>query len=145
MLVFQQLIGDCVALRNISLVSCAWRTLSWPYLLNYVDLSSHNIERRITECENSILPVIYSHHHVKYRPQSLVPRQRAFLHLVTAQPNLGKYVKSFTWILVWRDTWRDYDRSSLLDIDRETWNVFVRLHMSRKWIWRCSTKYGTRT
>ncbi|TKA21852.1 hypothetical protein B0A50_08521 [Salinomyces thailandicus] len=121
------LVGDYATLREISLVSHAWRTLSWPCLLQVVDLSSHNIKGRLTEHECSILPEVYSQHHAKYRPRSLVPRQRDFLRLITAQPALAKHVKSFTWTLVWRDEWTEYDNMPLLDIDLQTWNVFVRL------------------
>jgi hypothetical protein len=127
LLIFQQLVGDYESLRSISLVCRAWRTLSWPCLLQVVDISSHNIEGRLTEHEGTILPLIYSHHHAKYRAKNLVPRQRCFLRLIVAQPHLAKYIQCFTWTLVWIDTWHDYEPSVLLDIDRETWNVFAML------------------
>lgn len=127
-LVFQQLVDDHVTLCNVGLVSRTWRSLSWPSLLTIVDLSSHNIERRLTEHESTpVLPIVYSHHHAKYRPRNLVPRQRLFLRLITAQPALANNVKVFTWTLIWRDSWSDSDHSPLLDIDRETWIVFARL------------------
>lgn len=123
-LIFQQLVDDHATLRNVGLVSREWNALSRPSLLQVVDLSSHNIQGRLTEHECSVLPVIYSHHHGKYRPENLVSRQRKFLRLLTDQPSLAKYVMSFTWTLVWCDRWDEDDDVPLLDIDRETWNVF---------------------
>lgn len=59
---------------------------------------------------------------------NLVPRQRKILELITSKPEVAKYVRSFTWTLVWKDTWDDYHHETLLeDIDHQTWNVFARL------------------
>ena len=56
-------------------------------------------------------------------PDYIVPRQRAFLRLITAKPNLAKYVKALTWSLVWRN----FEDCALTEIDCQTWNVFSRL------------------
>lgn len=124
--IFEQLVGDYETLCNIGLTCYAWRSLSLPCLLQWTDLSSHN-NGRVPEHECEILPVLYADFHAKYRPPNLVPRQRAFLRLMTERPELAKYVKKFEWTLVWANTWKNSDDDSLTAIDRGTWNVFSRL------------------
>ena len=122
-LVFDQLAGDYDSLCNVSLTCHLWRSLSLPSLLWVVDLSSHNNghlpEHEIPE----ILPIVYADYGSQYRPANLVPRQRAFLRLMTAKPDLAKYVMSLAWTL----TWINFKERDLTPIDRQTWNVFSRL------------------
>lgn len=118
-LVFEELIDDYESLCNVGFTCRDWRVLSLPSLLRVVDISSHN-NGRVPEHENEAVPVIYADHDAKYRKPNLIPRQRAFLRLITARPSLAKYIKSLTWTLVWRD----FDEHNLTEIDRQTWNVF---------------------
>ncbi|KAH9845928.1 hypothetical protein Tdes44962_MAKER00139 [Teratosphaeria destructans] len=130
LLVFQRLVGDYESLRNVSLVSRDWRVLSWPCLLQIVDLTSHNLKPRLTQSEFDKLPVIRSHHHAKYPPVNLISRQRCFLSLISGRPHLAKHVKSLAWTLLWREDDEDWTAPETAAIEhdiRETWNVFTML------------------
>ncbi|KAF7553099.1 hypothetical protein G7Z17_g3840 [Cylindrodendrum hubeiense] len=125
-LIFENLVGDSTTLACAGLVSRLWRTHSLPLLLKDVDLSSHN-NGRLPQYEMPSLPllrgVVMSDYSDEYRPRNLVPRQRAFLHLMTDRPELAMHVKTFTWTLVWID----FDEDGLSDIDLGTWDVFSRM------------------
>lgn len=121
-LIFQQLAGDNASLLNISLTCRAWRTLALPCVFQVVNISSHNNGRQ-PQLECDVLPLVYADYDGDYRPQNLVSRQRAFLHLVTDKPVLAGYVKSFTWTLIWLD----FDEDELTEIDCQTWNAFGRM------------------
>ena len=121
-LVFQQLVGDNEALLNISLTCSAWRSLARPSVYRVVDISSHNNGRQFQlECE--MRPLVYADYDGEYRPRNLVSRQRAFLRLMVNEPQLARYVRSFTWTLIWLD----FDEVDLIDIDLQTWSVFGRM------------------
>lgn len=128
-LVFQQLVGDSVSLLNVSITCRSWRSIALPCLLQAVDISSHNNGRQPQlECE--MRTMVYADYHADYRPRNLVSRQRAFLRLMTDKPELTRYVKSFTWTLIWLDAWfsgLDEGEDELTEIDRQTWNVFCRM------------------
>lgn len=125
-LIFESLVGDAGDLTRVGLVARSWRTLSLPFLLKDVDLSSHN-NGRVPEYETPELPlfrgVAMADYSDEFRPRSLVPRQRAFLRLMTDRPELATLVKVFTWTLVWID----FDEEDLTEIDLQTWNVFSRM------------------
>jgi hypothetical protein len=121
-LVFQQLVGDTASLLNISLTCRAWRSLALPCVFQVVDISSHNNGRQ-PELESEIRPLVYADYDGEFRPRNLVSRQRAFLYLVTDKPGLARYIKSFTWTIIWLD----FDEYDLTEIDRQTWNVFSRM------------------
>jgi hypothetical protein len=121
-LVFQHLVGDSASLLNVSLTCRAWRSLALPCVFQVVDISSHN-NGRLPELECEMRPLLYADYDGEFRPQNLVSRQRAFLRLVTDKPILARYVKSFTWTLIWLD----FDEYDLTEIDRQTWNVFSRM------------------
>ncbi|KAI4594956.1 hypothetical protein KJ359_007479 [Pestalotiopsis sp. 9143b] len=91
-----------------------------------VDLSSHN-NGRVPEYETPELPlfrgVAMADYSDEFRPRSLVPRQCAFLRLMTDRPELAALVKSFAWTLVWMD----FHEEGLTDIDLQTWDVFSRM------------------
>jgi hypothetical protein len=127
-LIFRQLAGDNATLLNISLTCRAWRSLALPAVFQVVDISSHNNGRQ-PQHESSVRTLVYADYDGEFRPQNLVSRQRAFLRLVTDKPELARYVKSFTWTLVWLDNWHEinYDDDNLTEIDRQTWNVFGRM------------------
>jgi hypothetical protein len=121
-LVFHELVGDEKALLNVSLTCRAWWSLAQPSVYCVVDIGSHNNGRQPQlECEE--LPLVYADYDGEYRPQNLISRQRAFLRLMVDEPQLAKYVKSFTWTLIWLD----FDEQHLTEIDLQTWNVFSRM------------------
>ena len=121
-LVFHELVGDEEALLNVSLTCSAWRSLAQPSVYRVVDISSHNNGRQPQlECEE--LPLVYADYDSEYRPRNLITRQRDFLRLMVDKPHLAKYVKSFTWTLIWLD----FDEQHLTEIDLQTWNVFGRM------------------
>ncbi|CAH0042845.1 unnamed protein product [Clonostachys rhizophaga] len=130
LLVFDALVGDTTTLVSAACVSSLWRTLSLPFLLKDVDLSSHN-RGRLPEYEDptfALSRVVMSDYSDRYRPRSLVPRQRAFLRLIIDRPELAMHVKIFTWTLVWHDTDEfSCDGDEMTDIDFRTWEVFGRL------------------
>lgn len=124
LLIFDNLVGDTKTLARAGLVSRSWHTLSLPFLLKDVDLSSHN-GGRLPEYETSssfplLRGVAMAGYTDEYRPRNLVPRQRAFLRLMIDRPGLAMHVRAFTWTLVWID----FDEDGLTDIDRRTWDVF---------------------
>ncbi|KAF2759136.1 hypothetical protein EJ05DRAFT_333933 [Pseudovirgaria hyperparasitica] len=120
--IFETLVGDSESLIAAGLTCTAWHAFSLPYLLYHVDLSCHN-RGRLPEFEDDVvMPVVYASFNDKFKPGNLVPRQRAFLQLMTDRPELATHVHSFTWTLVYSDC------SDLTDIDRETWVVFDRLN-----------------
>ncbi|KAI1373271.1 hypothetical protein F4677DRAFT_448601 [Hypoxylon crocopeplum] len=125
-LIFNNLVGDTKTLTRVGLVSRSWRTHSLPFLLKDVDLSCHN-NGRLPAYEDMRFPllrgVVMADYSDEYRPRSLVPRQRAFLRLMTDYPELAMHVKAFTWTLVWMD----FDDDELTDIDLRTWDVFGRM------------------
>lgn len=125
-LIFDNLVGETRTLARVGLVSRSWRTLSLPFLLKEVDLGSHN-NGRLPEYETPSFPLLrgvaMADYSDEYRPRSLVPRQRAFLGLITERPELAMHVKAFTWTLVWID----FDEDGLTDMDLQTWDVFNRL------------------
>ncbi|KAI1662943.1 hypothetical protein F4813DRAFT_14904 [Daldinia decipiens] len=125
-LIFDNLVGETRTLARVGLVSRSWRTLSLPFLLKDVDLSSHN-NGRLPEYETPYFPLLrgiaMADYSDEYRPRGLVPRQRAFLRLITDRPELAMHVKAFTWTLVWID----FDDDGLTDMDLQTWDVFSRL------------------
>jgi hypothetical protein len=127
-LVFRQLAGDNASLLNISLTCRAWRSLASPALFQVVDISSHNNGRQ-PQHESSVRPMVYADYDGEFRPQNLVLRQRAFLRLVADKPELARYVKDFTWTLVWLDNWYESfcEDDTLTETDRQTWNVFGRM------------------
>jgi hypothetical protein len=127
-LVFRQLAGDNATLLNISLTCRAWRSLVLPAVFQVVDISSHNNGRQ-PQHESSVRTLVYADYSGEFRPQNLVSRQRAFLRLVTDKPELVRYVKSFTWTLIWLDNWweSNSDDDHLTKIDRQTWDVFGRM------------------
>lgn len=124
--IFAILVGDSKTLARAGLVSRSWRVLSLRFLLKDVDLSSHNLGR-LPEYEEPSSPlqprVVMSDYSDEYRPRSLVPRQRAFLHLLTDRPELAMHVKALTWTLIWMD----FDEEALIDTDLQTWDVFGRM------------------
>lgn len=121
-LVFQELVGDNETLLNISLTCSAWHSLAVPSVYHAVDISSHNNGRQPQfECE--MRPLVYADYDGEFRPRNLVSRQRAFLRLMMSKPQLARYVRSFTWTLIWLD----FDEAELTDIDSETWDVFGRM------------------
>jgi hypothetical protein len=121
-LVFHELVGDEKALLNVSLTCRAWWSLAQPSVYCVVDIGSHNNGRQPQlECEE--LPLVYADYDGKFRPQNLVSRQRTFLRRMVDKPQLAKYVKSFTWTLIWLD----FDEQHLTEIDLQTWNVFSRM------------------
>lgn len=125
-LVLDQLGDDSTSLLNVGLTCRTWHGLSKPCLYREVNSSFHNLgrwhcpeeERGAEASEDS--PVIYASYHTRYRPRNLVRRQRAFLNLISTNPQLAKYVKSLTWTLIWRD----FGEAYLTDADRQIWNVF---------------------
>ena len=122
-LIFDQLAGDYDSLSNVSLTCHLWCSLSLPSLLRVVDLSSHN-DGRLPERElPPVAPVLYADFNSAFRPRNLVPRQRAFLRLMTSRSDLAKHVKSLTWTLIWKD----FDETVLTETGRQTWNVFSRM------------------
>lgn len=128
-LIADGLVGDSQSLASLSQTCRAWHTACLPALLHTVDLSSHNAGRQPEHEAHNLAPyfsLIKAEYHNKYRPRNnLVSRQRAFLRLLTEKPELARYVKAFTWTLIWTDF--DEDEEQITDIDRETWNVFSRL------------------
>jgi hypothetical protein len=121
-IVFQELAGDYEALVNVSLTCSAWQSLAQPSVYREVDISSHNNGRQPQlECE--MRPLVYADYDGEFRPQNLVSRQRTFLRRMVDQPQLAKYVKSFTWTLIWLD----FDEQDLTEIDLQTWDVFSNL------------------
>ena len=121
-LVFQELVGDNETLLNISLTCGAWHSLAVPSVYHTVDISSHNNGRQPQlECE--VLPLVYADYDGRHRPRNLVSRQRAFLRLMVEKPQLARYVKSFTWTLIWLD----FEENDLTAIDLQTWNVFGKM------------------
>jgi len=121
-LVFRELVGDSTTLLNVSLACSAWRSLALPSVFRVVDISSHNNGRQ-PQLESEMYPIIYADYEGEYRPQNLVTRQRAFLRLVVGKPQLAKYVRLFTWTLIWLD----FNEQDLTEIDLQTWDVFARL------------------
>ena len=117
LLILDILVGDAETLARVGLVCRDWRILSLPFLLKDVDVSSHN-DGRIPEHEKPDLGfhVVMADFTDRCRPRNLVPRQRAFLRLMTEQPELAMHVKALTWTLVWMDL----DESSLTNIDLQT-------------------------
>ncbi|VUC25924.1 unnamed protein product [Clonostachys rosea] len=130
LLVFEELAGYPTTLAKAGSISRSWRTLSLPFLLKDVDLSSHN-RGRLPEHEGpNFAPfrIVMSDYSDRYRPRSLVPRQRAFLQLMIDRPELAIHVKSFAWTLVWHDTDEfNCARDEMNGIDFRTWEVFGRL------------------
>lgn len=122
LVIFEQLVGDSYTLSNIGLTCRAFRQLSLPCLLRDVDVSSHN-NGRVPEEECKIRPVVYADYYSYCRPDSLMPRQHAFLRLILDRPELAVYVQSFTWTLLWEGLDEDADS----EIEFETWNVFAQL------------------
>ncbi|KAL1588839.1 hypothetical protein WHR41_02423 [Cladosporium halotolerans] len=121
--VFEQLAGHSETLLNVSLTCRAWRSLALPSVYKVVDVSSHNNGRQ-PQCEDEdVWPMIYADYDGQFRPDNMLPRQRAFLRLLTDKPQLASYVKSFTWTLVWVDD----DGYDLTEIDRQTWSVFSKM------------------
>jgi hypothetical protein len=121
-LVFQELAGDSETLLNVSLTCSAWRSLALPSVYRVIDISSHNNGLQ-PQLERDMSSPVYADYDGRYRPQNLVSRQRAFLRLMVAKPLLAKYVRSFTWTLIWLD----FDEQELTGIDLQTWDVFARL------------------
>lgn len=125
-LAFDQLGDDSTSLLNVGLTCRTWFDLSRPCLYRDVNLSSHNLGRWYApEVEQGIAAaedqqVIQSDYHSRYRSRNVVRRQRAFLTLLTTDPQLARYVKSLTWTLIWRG----FGDAGLTDADRQTWNVF---------------------
>lgn len=133
-LICDQLVGDSQTLVRLGRVSRTWRIFSLPFLLKHVDLSCHNNGRipkgQIVEDDSPPgldFPlgerVVMADFSDECRPRNLVPRQRAFLRLMTGRPELATHVKALTWTLVWRD----FGEEDLLEIDRCTWEVFGRM------------------
>ncbi|KAI4860574.1 hypothetical protein F4820DRAFT_465555 [Hypoxylon rubiginosum] len=125
-LILDNLVGDTNTLARVGLASRSWRTLSLPFLLKDVDLSSHNMGQTVDYDGCSLrfysdVDTVYCSD--EYRPRSLVPRQRAFLRLMTDRPELIMHVKALTWTLVWID----FDEDDLTDIDLQAWDVFGRM------------------
>jgi hypothetical protein len=127
-LVFRELAGDNASLLKVSLTCRAWRSLALPALFQVVDISSHNNGRQ-PQHEDSVRPLVYADYDGEYRPQNLVSRQRVFIRLLTNKPGLARYVKSFTWTLVWLDNWYELciEDDTLTDVDRQTWDAFGRM------------------
>ncbi|XXH01314.1 Histone chaperone asf1 [Hypoxylon texense] len=125
-LIFENLVGDTKTLADVGLVCRSWRALSLRFLLQDVDLSSHNMGR-LPEYEQYSFrffrEVVMADYSDQYRPHNLVPRQRAFLRLMTDRPELAVHVKALTWTLVWLD----FEETELTDIDLRTWDVFGRM------------------
>lgn len=121
-LVFQELAGHYEALLNVSLTCSAWQSLALPSVYREVDISSHNNGRQPQiECE--VLPLVHADYDGQFRPRNLISRQRTFLRRMVDQPQLAKYVKSFTWTLIWLD----FNEWGLTEIDLQTWDVFSRM------------------
>ena len=121
-LVFYHLKGDYNSLCQATLTCRFWHDVATPVLLYHVDLSSHNLGRQ-HEYEHDLRPVVYADFHANYRPSTstLVPRQRAFVRLMTARPALAKCVKSLMWTFVWLD----FGERCL---SKNTWDVMGRLN-----------------
>ncbi|KAM5442735.1 hypothetical protein MferCBS31731_002119 [Microsporum ferrugineum] len=120
-LILEGLVEDKPSLARLSLTCWALRPLALHFLLDTVDLSSHN-RGRLPECEDEIRPEVHADFGDEYRQVNLVPQQRAFLRLMTDRPELALCVKSLKWTLVWID----WEEEALAEIDYELWNVFAR-------------------
>ena len=122
-LVFSQLAGDHETLLNISLTCRTWRWLALPSLYQVVDFHRH---RNNGSCELS-QPLHYNDRNNQSHIHNLIPRQHAFLRLMASKPQLANYVKSLTWVIVWRRRRNRPQSDRLKEIDRHTWNVFSRM------------------
>ncbi|KAK3700115.1 hypothetical protein LTR37_016118 [Vermiconidia calcicola] len=126
-LVVEELTGENQSLSSLSRTCKALHSLCLPLLLHTVDLSSHNLGRQPQHEDQQFPPmsvVVKADYNNKYRPRNdLVPRQRAFLRLLTSRPELAFYVRELTWTLIWTD----FGEAAIADIDRQTWTVFSRL------------------
>lgn len=120
--VFQELVGDYETLLNVSLTCRGWQSLAQPSVYHAVDISSHNNGRQ-PQLENETRPLVYADYDGEFQPQNLVSRQRAFLCRIVDEPQLARYVKSFTWTLIWLD----FDEEDLTGIDLQTWDMFSKL------------------
>ena len=121
LLVLDQMVGDSTTLSAVGLVCQKFRAISLPFLLRNVDISSHN-NGRLPEEEGSMEPEVYADYDGRYRPDHMVPRQHAFLRLMTDRPELAGYVQSFTWTLIWESVEAEEPDS----VENETWAVFAR-------------------
>ncbi|GIZ44064.1 hypothetical protein CKM354_000727300 [Cercospora kikuchii] len=138
LLLFEQLTEDTRTLCAIGLACRDFRRLSLPFLLRDVDISSHN-NRRVPEHDNIMVREAYADYDGDYRPENLVPRQHAFLHLLKDRPELAPYVRRFTWTLVWGEieelvakTSGNKDAGALSQkimrsTEAETWSIFSRM------------------
>ena len=100
--IFEQLVGNSTTLANASLVSKTWHSLALPYLLQDVDLSHHNQGRKRDFEDDSFFCCVYADFSDRWPPRkgwlprNLIVRQRAFLRMMTGQPDYAKYTQSFT-------------------------------------------------
>lgn len=76
------------------------------------------------EAENDITPVVYADYHGNYRPDSLNPRQHAFLRLLVDRPELAVYEQSITWTVLCEGL---EDNEDLASTALESWAVFSRM------------------
>ncbi|KAK4613789.1 hypothetical protein CLAFUW4_09720 [Fulvia fulva] len=99
----------------MTLVSRTWHALSIPYLLQNVEPGSHN--------HGQLVPFLGSMEILEMDHSGILIRQRTFLRLMTAKPELARHVHNLTWTFFWQDE----NEKGPTALDRETWNVFSRL------------------
>lgn len=126
-LIADQLVGDSQSLASPIQTCRGWHGACVPALLHTVDLSSHYAGRQPEHEDHDLAPhfsLVKADYNNKYRPRNnLVPRQRAFLRLMTGKPEITRHVRDVTWMLIWMD----FEEEEITDIDRQTSSVFSRL------------------
>ncbi|KAK2829926.1 hypothetical protein FQN49_007118 [Arthroderma sp. PD_2] len=98
-LILEDLVEDKESLARLGLACRALHSLTLHFLLETVDLFSHN-RGRPPECEDEFRPKIHADFGDEHRQVNLVPRQHAFLRLMTNRLELAVYVKSLKYTLV---------------------------------------------
>ncbi|MCJ1368683.1 hypothetical protein MMC16_007828 [Acarospora aff. strigata] len=126
--IFLEILDICAAhkgaLYNLSLTSKSIQNACLPPLYRNVDLSTHN-RGRLVEFEDELVRELWADADGDYVPDDARLRQYSFLRTLTAHPEYGAFVRSFTWTLVW--TRSPYLTSKLKDIEFSIWNVFSSL------------------
>jgi len=117
------------SISNLSLACKALRPRCIPQLYREVDLSSHNIGRFSEHEGPTIRPEyqLWTHLNDSHRPETLLPAQRSFLRTLCEYPDYAKYIRSFTWTLIWYDEHAKEEPRAMTEIDYHTWDVFSRM------------------